>query len=227
MAEFDPKAFTPSRGALQLASARLILAPYFFLFHRTHITGAHKVPRSGPLLVITNHLSALDPPLTLVACARPMAFLAKVELFRKPYLGSFIKFAGAISINRARPGLATFKEVKGVFARQWALYVCIEGTRNRSAGTLGPPQIGPAYIAKLNDVPILPIGLVGTNLPHGPVAVNVGDVLYAQDDLLKTTWTIMEALSDLTGFAMPPRQYARRRSARRAAAIRLSQRDAG
>ncbi len=221
MAEFDPNAFTPFRGFLHMLVSRALIRPFFLVYKRVRITGRENVPRQGPLLVVSNHLSELDPPLIQAALDRPVAFLAKEELFRVPGLRAFIKFAGAISLNRAHPGLGTFKEAKAVLKSGWALSVFIEGTRNRTPGSLRRPHLGPAYIAGLADVPILPVGIVGTDKPWGRAEVRIGPVLQPQSDINDTTWMIMERLSELTGFALPELQLAdRRRKGRRRLARR-------
>jgi 1-acyl-sn-glycerol-3-phosphate acyltransferase len=139
----------------------------------------------------------------VIAGDRPMGFVAKEELFDVKNFDKLIEFYGAISINRSKPDKTTFKSVKKIFAAGWSVGMFVEGTRAKNPGVLGQPHLGAAFLAKSNKVPILPVGLVGTNLKHGKAHATIGNIIQTSDDLEKTTWEIMEALSKLTGFAMP------------------------
>lgn len=76
----------------------------------------------------------------------------------------------------------------------------IEGTRPKTPGVLGPPHLGAAYFAKSNNVPILPVGLIGTAEKGEKAFAHIGKIIQPSDDFEKTTWEIMESLSQLTGF---------------------------
>jgi 1-acyl-sn-glycerol-3-phosphate acyltransferase len=58
---------------------------------RLESVGRHHVPATGPVLLVSNHLSVLDPPLVGGAADRPLSFLAKAELFRIPLFGRLIR----------------------------------------------------------------------------------------------------------------------------------------
>jgi 1-acyl-sn-glycerol-3-phosphate acyltransferase len=204
MVHYDPREFTPLKGGMQVAVQRVFVAPYLLLANRLEITGREKVPRTGPLIVAANHLSMLDPPLLAVVCNRPVAYMAKEELFENPLLSRFLQFLGGFSVNRAHPDIATFKAARDVLRRGWALVMFIEGTRNKVPGQLLRPALGPAYVARMNQAPILPVGIVGTNQRFGKAYAHVGDPIMPSDDLEATTWIVMETLSRLTGFDLPP-----------------------
>ena len=73
----------------RLVSYFLVLPVFRGLF-RGFTFGIENVPRIGPLVVVSNHGSHLDPPLLGHALGRPVAFMAKAELFKVPLLGAVI-----------------------------------------------------------------------------------------------------------------------------------------
>ena len=69
--------------------------PIFRLFLRGRCRGMELVPLNGPLVVVANHGSHLDPPLLGHALPRPVSFMAKAELFKIPVIGPLITAMGA------------------------------------------------------------------------------------------------------------------------------------
>jgi 1-acyl-sn-glycerol-3-phosphate acyltransferase len=201
---YDRNITKPWRKAVYMATELGLLAPLFVLKHRLTITGRESVP-APPFVAVANHLSKEDPPLLAVAVRRPVAFIAKQELYAVPILRSLILFYGAISIDRDKPEVSTFKAVKEVCQHGWALGMFIEGTRSKTPGMLGAPYEGPAYFAWVLRAPIVPVGIVGTDNPWGKAYARIGKPIDPDRDLDKITWDIMQSLSDLTGFTLPPR----------------------
>jgi 1-acyl-sn-glycerol-3-phosphate acyltransferase len=205
-AQYDPNAFTPGRGALQAWVSRHILRPWFRLTNRVTVHGSANIPANGPLVVVSNHLSLVDPPLLAATCGRPLAYIAKEELFANPLLAWLIKFCGAISVNRSRPQLSTFKVARQLLDSGWAVVMFIEGTRNKTPGVLGQPHHGPAFCALSSNALILPVGVVGTERQFGQAVIRIGPAFKPSENIDETTWVIMEALAELTGYALPERK---------------------
>ncbi len=201
--------FTPTRAAIQIATARYAIRPFHFFYSKLKIEGRENLPKtSSPVLIVSNHLSYFDPPILVVATDRPMGFFAKLELFKSPMLRRLIQFYGAIPVDREKPSLSSIKTIKHIFKCGWSVSIFIEGTRSKTPGCLGKPHTGAAYIAWTNKVPILPIGLIDTNKPWGKggtAVARIGEVMQPSADLEATTWAIMERLSSLTGYSLPQR----------------------
>jgi 1-acyl-sn-glycerol-3-phosphate acyltransferase len=178
---------------------------FYSVYFRVSVTGRENVP-DGPFVAVGNHLSNWDPPMLSYSTNRPLAFLAKKELYSIPVLKTLILFFGAISIDRDKPEISTFKAVKQMFKSGWGLGMFIEGTRSKTPGVLGQPHNGPAYFAKTYKVPIVPVGIIGTDKPWQKAYAHIGKPINAGDDVDETTWQIMEALSQLTGFDLPERK---------------------
>jgi 1-acyl-sn-glycerol-3-phosphate acyltransferase len=69
-------------------------------YFRGQIHGTENVPQSGPLLVVSNHASYFDPPIVSNCVRRPVAYMAKEELFKIPVLAQAIKLYGAYPVSR-------------------------------------------------------------------------------------------------------------------------------
>lgn len=150
-----------------------------------------------------NHLSNNDPPLVSLALNIPIAYMAKKELFEVPFLGGAITILGAFLVDRDKVSKTTIKGAKEIINKGWCLGMFLEGTRSKVPGSLGKPNTGPVYIANLTGVPILPIGIVGSNKKFGPITVKIGKLFYPDKDLEKAKWQCTKKLAELTEFKAP------------------------
>lgn len=91
-----------------------------------------KYPRKRGIIIYSNHLSYLDPPLLGIALVRPTYFVAKIELFRNPLFAFVIKIFNAIPLDRKRPSVSFLKKVKKILQSKNNILVFPEGTRNRT-----------------------------------------------------------------------------------------------
>lgn len=117
-----------------------------------------------PYLLMSNHQSALDIYVTLAALPLSFRFIAKRELFRIPVFGWAIKRAGYISIDREHPreALKAIEEAGQKIADGITVLIFPEGTRSID-GKLLPFMKGGFSLAMRANVPITPIGIIGTN----------------------------------------------------------------
>ena len=95
----------------------------------TRIVGADRVPRTGPVIIASNHLGLADGPLMIGCCPRGTHILVKVELFRSP-IGFIFRASGQISVDRrnGRPALAT---ALAVLRKGRVVGIFPEGNRGR------------------------------------------------------------------------------------------------
>lgn len=205
---FDPKSYKPHNTFRYRLTARYFFTPWFTVRNRLEVTGRENVPKDTRFIAVSNHLSNWDPPLISAAVDEPMAYLAKTELFVNDFVKWLILAYGAISVDREKPEPSTFKAVKEMFKAGWNLGMFIEGTRNKNPGVLGQPHLGPAYFAKSNKLPILPVGIIGTEDTNGKWKVNIGEPIPYSNDLESLTWKVMAEISSLCGQAVPPRPQA-------------------
>ncbi len=128
------------------------------------VVGAERVPLDGPLIVACNHRSYFDPPALGCALPRPVAYMAKIELFRIPVLGSIITWLNAFSVDRSRGDVAAIKRSVEVLREGKAIGIFPEGTRNKTGAIR--PQTGVALLASLSGAPVLPAYISGTAFAH-------------------------------------------------------------
>jgi 1-acyl-sn-glycerol-3-phosphate acyltransferase len=171
--------------------------------------GRELVPATGPLIVACNHVSNLDPPCLGVGLPRPVAYMAKIELFEMPVLGPVITGLGAFPVDRSRGDVASIKTALGVLERGACLGIFPEGGRNTD-GTK-EAQLGVALLAARSGAPVVPAYVSGTSQSkfRSRVTVVFGEPLRFEpgrkarrDDLAKWTEELMEriyALREKTG----------------------------
>ena len=107
----------------------LLVWPFFRLLLRGRTEGRSSVPSRGGLVVVANHGSHLDPPLLSSAVGRPVAFMAKEELFRVPLLGPLIRACGAYPVARGAGDREALRTACRRLEEGWATGVFLDGTR--------------------------------------------------------------------------------------------------
>lgn len=137
------------------------------LAFRFRATGREHVPTAGPVLLVSNHQSHLDPVLIGVACPRQMRFLARHSLFFWP-LGWLIHSLGAVPIDRERGGLGGIKATLQLLKAGEAVLVFPEGTRSRD-GRLQPLMPGFCALARRGGATVVPVAIEGAfaAMPRG------------------------------------------------------------
>ena len=132
------------------------------------VEGKEAVPPGGPLIVVSNHLSHIDPPMLAASLPRNVSFLAKRELFRHPVFGRMVKWYGALPVNREQgeSNKDNFDRVLEVLARDGVIGVFPEGTRSRTGG-MQRAKPGIALLAMRSNAPILPVGIYGSEKVRG------------------------------------------------------------
>jgi 1-acyl-sn-glycerol-3-phosphate acyltransferase len=146
---------------------RWAVRTFFFLFTRFEVRGRENVPRSGGVLVAANHLNLGDPPVVGVSLGRATFFMAKEELFRSGFSGYFISRFGAFPVHRGQLDREALRRAGDILARGKALVMFPEGARKGSDAHQPEGYLGAAMIADRAGVPVLPVGIAGTEAMVG------------------------------------------------------------
>ncbi|MFI5625461.1 lysophospholipid acyltransferase family protein [Nocardioides sp. NPDC051685] len=145
-----------------------IVPPVLRAVWRPTVTGAENVPRTGGVILASNHLSFADSIVIPSVSPRPVHFLAKSDYFT----GSGLKGAaqrawfegmGMLPVDRDDPqaALGSLEVALEVLGKGEAFGIYPEGTRSRD-GRLYRGRTGVAHLALTAGVPVVPVGLRGT-----------------------------------------------------------------
>src|SRR5437016_4964293 len=133
------------------------LFPSFTLGFSLRTAGSRNVPPDGPVLILANHESFLDPPIIGLAVRRKIHYLARKTLFRNPTFGAYLRSMGTVPVDQegvAKEGLRTSVEL---LRAGKALLIFPEGERS-PVGDMLPFKPGIHLVLRKAPVPILPVG---------------------------------------------------------------------
>ena len=140
----------------------LIVHPLFLTYFRGKVYGQENIPKGKPVIVISNHSSYLDPPLISSCMNRPVAFMAKEELFKIPLLAQAIRLCGAYPVKRETGDRGAIKSAINALKNGGLVGIFLQGTRTKD-GSIDKPKLGAAMIANRTQALLLPISLWGTH----------------------------------------------------------------
>ena len=150
----------PKEWVLRLT--RPLVRAWLGLGWRVKVHGAQHVPRSGPVILATNHIGLLDGP-ALVAFTRRLTFaMVKREAFTGA-VGQVLIHVGQISLNRREIDPQAIRRAVQVLRAGKVLAVFPEGVR--SGGEVAWAKGGAAYLAMVSGAPIVPVAVLGTREP--------------------------------------------------------------
>ena len=125
------------------------------------LQGTENLPRSGPLLVVSNHFSFVDPVFLVRALPWPIEFLGDFAMPNVPLLATLIpRLWGYYPVNQHPASRIGLKAAAAVLAQNGVLAIAPEGRLGEPE--LRTPQPGAAYLAARTGARLLPLGLVGT-----------------------------------------------------------------
>jgi 1-acyl-sn-glycerol-3-phosphate acyltransferase len=137
--------------------------------YRPVVIGAENVPVNGPLILASNHLSAVDTAVIPFVTPRPVAFLGKAEYFTgrgpiKWFVAAFLSGLGYVPVHRgnAHAGLEALAAARKVLDAGGAFAIYPEGTRSLD-GKLHRGHTGVAQLALTTGAPVIPVALIGTD----------------------------------------------------------------
>jgi 1-acyl-sn-glycerol-3-phosphate acyltransferase len=141
----------------------LFLSLLTWLICRVEVEGREHIPEQAPFLVVTNHLSAVDPPLlfSLIPARLRMTGMAAMTHRSDFMIGWFMDRGGAVWVRRGESDRRALRQSLEVLESGRPLGVAPEGTRSHT-GALIEGKTGVAFLASKAQVPILPVAVVGT-----------------------------------------------------------------
>ena len=194
------------------------------------VNGAENIPPYGPLIIVSNHMSNIDPSILSASLNRRLKFLAKNSIFVGFPISQILYAYGAHPIDREKADLRAIRWAKFQLARDAAMVIFPEGTRNN--GQLIKAKEGAVRLIQMTESTVLPVGITGTEHfksvlrvvnPKGKIRVNIGtpfslpplDGTISNDVMTSMTTMIMERIAYLL-----PTEYRGYYSLSRAAPVR-------
>jgi 1-acyl-sn-glycerol-3-phosphate acyltransferase len=141
-------------------------------------------PADGPLLVVCNHLSNIDPWIFGGFGSGVLYCMSKRELFNNPIVAWILAGCNCFPIDRGTADRRALRIALDVLARRGRLLIFLEGTRSATPG-MRRAEAGVGFLARRSGASILPVGICGTEaaLARGhkfprrvPIRVKIGPV---------------------------------------------------
>ena len=195
----------------ELVSKLFVFPIYKFVF-KGHLKGRENIPQIDSFIMVSNHGSLLDPPLLGHAIGRNIAFMAKAELFKIPFLGFIIKACGAYPVKRGIADKNTIKTACKKLSNDNSIGIFIDGTRQKN-GQVNKPKQGAALLAFKNQKLLLPVAIVNSHrlirfkffIPlFSKIVIKVGKPVQppqssSRDDLNSVTIDLQDKINNLIG----------------------------
>ncbi len=148
---------------------RTVIAPIARVVYRPKVIGRKNVPRTGAIILASNHLSFIDSIVIPLTAPRRVQFLAKSHYFEgKGFTGwlsrSFFTAIGAVGVKRGAGQAAqdALDQSKRILDTGAAFAIYPEGTRSLD-GRLYKGRTGVGWLALTTGATVVPVGLIGTN----------------------------------------------------------------
>jgi len=129
-------------------------------FHRIRIEGRENVPQGG-CLIVSNHVSYMDPTTVGWAVAREIYYLGRKTLFKPPFWSWFLPICNVLPIDRDGRDISGLRNIIKLLKAGKAVLLFPEGTRSQD-GALQPAEPGAGLVAIKSGVPVLPVRVFGT-----------------------------------------------------------------
>ncbi len=175
----------------QLSKAAVLL--FSKVWFRVRFEGQHHVPKQGPVLLVANHASYLDPPLVGISAGRYVKFLAQAGLAKFAPLRWWLAAVGVTLIDRAAPSKDAMRLVSERLRCGDAVGVFPEGTRSRD-GAVAEFRSGIEFLARRGNATVVPVGIDGAcrALPKGALLPRPRRIVVRYG----APWTAEQVLAD-------------------------------
>ncbi|MGN7178447.1 1-acyl-sn-glycerol-3-phosphate acyltransferase [Paenibacillus sp. FSL R5-0490] len=128
--------------------------------YRFEVIGKENFPEEGGVLLCSNHIDNLDPPVVGINAPRPVYFMAKEELFNVPVLGKIVPHLNAFPVKRGMSDREALRKGLGILKEGNVLGLFPEGTRSKT-GQLGKGLAGAGFFALRSEAHVVPCAIIG------------------------------------------------------------------
>jgi 1-acyl-sn-glycerol-3-phosphate acyltransferase len=152
------------------ALVKTVLTPLY----RFEVIGLEKFPKEGGVLLCSNHIHALDPPVVGMTAPRTVHFMAKEELFKNPVLGPILPRVNAFPVKRGMSDREALRSALKILKSGEVMGLFPEGTRSTD-GVLKKGLSGAGFFALRGEADVVPCAIIGPYKTFRKVKVVYGD----------------------------------------------------
>jgi 1-acyl-sn-glycerol-3-phosphate acyltransferase len=144
--------------------ARWLAGWLFWPAYRIRVRGRERIPRTGPVVLVANHSSLIEPQVLFGLTGRRTVFLVKGEL-AGGVLGVLLRWIGQLNVRRGEPDRGPLMAAVRFLRDGGLVGVFPEGTRG--SGDVRHAKQGAAWLVRSTGAPVLPVAIRGTHRPKG------------------------------------------------------------
>ncbi|WP_322180407.1 lysophospholipid acyltransferase family protein [Neglectibacter caecimuris] len=191
------------------AVGQFLLRLFYVPVYRIRVIGRENVPKEGPVLLCSNHVTMKDPVILGIAQRRQVFYMAKEELFQNGFIGGVLRGLGAFPVKRGTGGTDALEDAYALLEENAVVGVFIEGTRSKT-GELQRPKTGAALLHYRTKAPVVPVCITGSEggrpLPFRRTEIRFGKPIPAEElaipdessmQLRKASRVVMERIAAL------------------------------
>ena len=165
---------------------RLFFRGLLSLLSPITVTGVENVPKAGAYIIAMNHVSTYEAPFILAYWPTLPESMGAIDIWQKPGQNVLVRLYGAIPVHRGEFDRQTLERAIGALASGRPLLIAPEGGRTHKPG-MRQAQPGVAYLADKTNLPIIPVGIIGTTEDYAarafqfkrpPLAMHIGKPIH-------------------------------------------------
>ncbi|WP_417899993.1 lysophospholipid acyltransferase family protein [Bacillus haimaensis] len=182
--------------------AKFIVSVVLKPLYRIKVVGGENIPKEGPVLLCSNHIDNLDPPVVGITSPRTVHFMAKEEVFRVPILKTLLPKLHAFPVKRGMSDREALRTAIKVLKEGHLLGLFPEGTRSKT-GELQKGLAGAGFFALRSEAVVVPCAIIGPYKAFQPLKVVYGKPIdfteYRKEKVSaeEATLIIMNSIKDL------------------------------
>lgn len=152
---------------------KALVSAIFYPLYRIKVIGKENFPKEGGVLLCSNHIDNLDPPVVGITAPRPVRFMAKEELFQMPILKGLLPRLHAFPVKRGMSDRQAMRTALKILKGGEVVGLFPEGTRSKT-GELQKGLAGAGFFALRGDAVVMPCAIIGSYKPFRRLKVIYG-----------------------------------------------------
>ncbi|PIC71954.1 1-acyl-sn-glycerol-3-phosphate acyltransferase [Sporosarcina sp. P16b] len=156
---------------------KFLISTVCFPLYRIKVIGKENFPKEGGVLLCTNHIDNLDPPIVGITSPRTVHFMAKEELFDMPILKTVLPKVQAYPVKRGMSDREAFRKTIKLLREDKVVGLFPEGTRSKT-GEIGKGLAGAGFFAlKGGNAKVVPCAIIGPYKAFSQLKVVYGEAM--------------------------------------------------